>query len=126
MSRLIVLAAAAAMLGACATTTPPQALAPAIDLQRVNQQRYDADLAACQQVAAAALGTRQPKSRNEAVKDGVINAAKAGAKTLAKTGVNLVAAAPALAGQLTGDASAQRGRTIVSNCLKGRGYKVLE
>jgi hypothetical protein len=118
---------AAHALCACATTNPPQAAAPVMDLKRVNPAKYEKDLGECRVIADAAVGRKQaPASATQKVKTGVVGVAKAGVRTVAKTGVNVVQGAPTFVKELTGDTAADRSRVIVSNCLKGRGYAVLE
>jgi len=134
MKAALAIAAAVAVsagLSACATTAPTQAAAPALDLKRVDQARYQADLAECRTIADQAMGVerREQTSRSQSLRSGAVRAAQAGVQTVAKVGVNPVAALPQLAGALSGQAGPAdeaRGRAIVSNCLKGRGYRVLE
>jgi azurin len=131
MKRLAFIAALASAqaLAACASAPAPQAAAPALDLKRVNQVKYEQDLAECRSIADQVTRPAPApagQSRAAAMGSGVVRVARAGIKTVAKTGGNVVAALPQMANSLSGQDSQARARGIVSNCLKGRGYRVLE
>lgn len=117
LQRLLLLSMAVAMITACARNKP------IVDTQGVNMARYHQDLAACQQyaeqvntgekVAAGATGG--------AVVGGAIGAIFNGTK-----GAQRGAGAGAVGGAAKGAAAGNREQQqVVKNCLRGRGYRVL-
>jgi outer membrane lipoprotein SlyB len=110
-------------VAACASTYQP-----VIDLQGVDNYKYQQDLAACRQYA------EQVNPVQDAGLDALIGAA-GGAALGAATGAALGspaygAAAGAAAGGIGGAgyggiSGAERQKGIINKCLAGRGYKVL-
>ncbi|HIG40893.1 MAG: glycine zipper family protein [bacterium] len=94
-----------------------------VDTKGINDQRYQQDLAECQEY------TRQISTGTEAARSGVFGTA-VGAAIGAIVGnsrtVQKSAGVGAVTGSLKGGQNAQRRKHgVVSNCLRGRGYKVL-
>jgi outer membrane lipoprotein SlyB len=110
-------------LGACQGTRRPGFGGPIIDTQGVDMNRYTADLAECEAFAdqvpvaeRAAAGAAAG-----AVVTGAIGAVLGNSDTAARG-----AGAGAIGGAVRGTASGLRERNmIVHNCLRGRGYRVL-
>lgn len=92
-----------------------------IDPQGVDMGRYQADLSECKQIA------EQVESR--AVKGavgGAIIGAIAGEIVGGGNRTNVAAGLGALKGGVVGDAASKRERTrVVKNCLRNRGYSIL-
>lgn len=112
----IAMIGAAALLSACAQ-------APIIDRQGVSEEQYQRDYADCQQYAA------QVNTGGEAAKGGAIGAAIGGALG-AVVGNSGTAARGAGVGAISGAAKGsnraeRRKETVLYNCLRGRGYRVL-
>lgn len=110
-------------LVACQGGRRPGASGPIIDTQGVDMNRYAADLAACEAYAdqvpvaeRAAAGAAAG-----AVVTGAIGAVLGNSDTAARG-----AGAGAIGGAARGTASGLRERNlIIHNCLRGRGYRVL-
>lgn len=112
---LVVLAALA--LGACASR------GPIVDTQNTDMARYEQDLAQCRAYAG------QVNTGTEAGK-GAVGGAAVGAVLGAIVGNSSTAARGAgVGGVLGGARGASRGAgekdAVVKNCLRGRGYRVL-
>jgi hypothetical protein len=110
------IAIACLLLAGCSGTT-----GPIIDTQGVDMARYQQDLAQCQTYAS------QVKS-GTAVSKGAAGGAAVGAAVGAIAGGG--AAEGAGIGAVTGGAESARisdreKREVVGNCLRGRGYRVL-
>lgn len=107
----------ALMLGACASS------GPIVDTQGVDMSRYDQDLAQCETYAGKVnTGERAGKS---AAAGGVLGAIF-GAIVGNSSTVGKGAGVGAVAGGARGAASGEREKDqVVKNCLRGRGYKVL-
>jgi hypothetical protein len=75
---------------------------------------------------ATAPKTPPPATKAGKVKAGAVGAAKAGAKAVANNGINVVKGAKSFVKDVSGQSTAERARSIMINCLKGRGYAVLE
>jgi outer membrane lipoprotein SlyB len=103
------------LLAGCSSTS-----GPIIDTKGVNMSRYEADLADC-----------QGYSKQVHIEQGVAKGAAAGGAVGAATGAVVGDAGQgAGVGAIAGAAkSAQRGERektqVVNNCLRGRGYRVL-
>ncbi|MDO8273445.1 MAG: glycine zipper family protein [Gammaproteobacteria bacterium] len=96
---------------------------PIVDMQGVNVAQYNQDLAECQGYADEAEAGRQ-------VAGGAVAGAVVGAAIGAAVGnsdtAQRAAGAGAVGGGARGAASAVRERNqVLSNCLRGRGYRVL-
>ncbi|MDD5586419.1 MAG: glycine zipper domain-containing protein [Alphaproteobacteria bacterium] len=116
-------ALAAMFVAACASTYQP-----VVDMQGVDTYKYQQDLSACRQYA------EQVNPWESAGIDTLIGAAGGaalGAATGAVVGSPAMGAATGAAvggiggGAYGGLSGADRQKAIISNCLKGRGYKVL-
>ncbi|MDP1931613.1 MAG: glycine zipper family protein [Gammaproteobacteria bacterium] len=107
------------VLTACAGTDRR----PIVDMQGVNVTQYNQDLAECQAYADEVEAGRQ-------VAQGAVAGAVVGAAVGAVVGnsdtVQRAAGAGAVGGGARGaaNAAAER-RQVISNCLRGRGYRVL-
>lgn len=114
---------ALALLAGCA-----HSYQPIVDLQNVDQMRYQQDLAVCRQYAD------QVDPVKEAGTDlliGALGGAALGAATGAIAGDAAMGAATGAAiggiggAGVGGVSGAERQKQIIRNCLSGRGYKVL-
>ena len=139
ITRACTAAAAALLLASCATTGAPgqqQNWAPQIDAKGVDQTRYAADVAECNQYARENPNAdRGEAQKRGAMKYGAMGAGLAGLAVVATGGLALV---PMLAGSIAttvgtgavlggagGGAIADANyHNIVTSCLVGRGYKV--
>jgi outer membrane lipoprotein SlyB len=115
VKRTTVLALGLAFLSACSSSS-----GPIIDTKGVNMAHYEADLADCQ-------GYSEQVHIEEGVAKGTVAGGAVGAATGAVVGD---AGKGAGVGAIAGAAkSAQRGERektrVVHNCLRGRGYRVL-
>ena len=121
-SAVFVMSLAIALTG-CATTGTGSNFRPLVDNKGVDLNRYEADLQECQAYA---------KSTPNAGKSGVGGAAVGAALGLALAligGDQKLASAGAgavVGGALGASAGETSQRDIIRNCLKGRGYKVLQ
>ena len=138
MKTYIGLAASAALLAGCATTSgTQQSWAPQIDSKGVDMARYQADVAECNAFARANPNANKAEAqRKGAVKYGALGAGAAGLAVVSTGGLALL---PMLAGSVattvgTGAVLGGMGggmvadvhyQGIVNNCIAGRGYKVL-
>lgn len=108
---------AALLLGACASR------GPIIDTQGVDMARYDQDLAQCETYAA------QVNTGAEAGKSAVGGAALGAVLGAIIGNSSTVARGAGVGGVLGGARGAARGEgekeQVVKNCLRGRGYRVL-
>lgn len=116
MRKLVVVAGLAA-LAACA------GYQPVVDTRGVDAARYQADLAECQQYARQ----REPATQAAA---GAVAGAVFGALLAAAAGSRYDRGAMARVGAVSGAAGgashgAQSQVDIIRNCLRGRGYSVL-
>lgn len=146
MKQIVGIVLAAAMLTGCGTTAMPSMLGgptttsawtPMIDTRGVNQTRYERDLVECRAFADANPDANASQAaRDGAKRNGLTAGALMVGATVATGGLAMI---PLAAGSLlfgTG-ASAALGadsarsqaalayRSIVSNCLEGRGYSVI-
>lgn len=126
MQRMMIGALALAMLAGCATNQGYGASwVPVVDVRPQQQMQYAADLADCQRYAG------QVMSANDAAVGGAIAGAIFGALLGAAAGGNSrfnsqMAGVGALSGGVSAAAAAEGGqRGIISRCLAGRGYSVL-
>lgn len=98
---------------------------PIVDMQGVNQSRYEVDLAECQQYAQQQGGTGTSAAK------GAVGGAGVGGLIGLVTGGNGTRVAQsagvgAVIGGATGAYSGNKAQeNIVKRCLNGRGYKVL-
>ena len=116
MRRAVVVACAVSLAG-CA------GYRPVVDLKGVDQSRYEADLAECQQYARQ----RDPAAQAAA---GAVAGALLGVLLGAAAGSRFDRGAMARVGAVSGAAGgashgAESQIDIVRNCLRGRGYAVL-
>ncbi|MGB4248751.1 MAG: hypothetical protein WBJ75_13635 [Pseudohongiellaceae bacterium] len=96
---------------------------PIVDMQGVNVAQYNQDLAECQSYADEVEAGRQVAGG--AVAGAVVGAA-IGAAVGSSDTAQRAAGAGAVGGGARGAASAVRERNqVLSNCLRGRGYRVL-
>ena len=117
MSKLIVIALLPLTLAACRSSEP------IVDMQGVNQAQYNRDLAECRQYA------EQVESGREVVR-GAAGGAVVGAAVGAAVGNSDTAQRGAGAGAAVGAARGAReaerqSERVLRNCLRGRGYRVL-
>lgn len=115
---LLLISATVLTLSACTTTDEI-----IIDTNGVNMSRYDQDLTECK------IYSQEVKTGKKAAK-GAASGALVGAAIGAITGNSRTAAQGAGVGAVSGGAKGvSRGEqdevVVVKNCLKGRGYKVL-
>lgn len=138
---LLAIGAVALMSTGCATGQQMNQWRPVIDSQNVDQARYEQDLSECRSYAesnphadpqrAAADGARSSALRHGAMGVGLV--AAAGVMTgglalipMAAAGV-MGAVTGGMAGGWVGGSTADlRYQNIVSNCLVGRGYHVID
>jgi outer membrane lipoprotein SlyB len=96
---------------------------PIVDMRGVDERQYQNDLAECRDYAA------QVNTGKEAVKHGAAGAA-VGAVVGAVIGDHRTAERVAGVGAVTGSSKGisraeKRKQTVIFNCLRGRGYKIL-
>ena len=113
--RLLIVVAAATVLGACSGAS-----GPIVDTKGVDMARYERDKAECEAYATQV-------STGQAVGKGAAGGAVVGAAIGAITGN---AGQGAGIGAVTGGAESARisdreKANVVSNCLRGRGYRIL-
>jgi outer membrane lipoprotein SlyB len=116
----ITAAIAALSLAACATTGAEWR--PVIDTQGVDPVAYESDLRQCQAFSAQTMSAAQGAAA------GAVAGALLGAVLAAAVGGsrNQAAAYGATVGGVSAAANAEGGqRGIISRCLSGRGYRVL-
>jgi len=124
LKRISLLAVAGFALAACAA----QNYQPVIDPYGVDMGRYQADLASCRALAEQVDATGDT-AENALIGAGV--GAAGGAALGALSGDAGIGAATGAvigafgAGGASGIEKNQRQKTIINNCLKGRGYKIL-
>lgn len=117
MKLLLVTTVIGAALAACTTTGEI-----IIDERGVNMQRYEADLADCETYA------EQVRTGQKAAKGAASGAAVGGAIGGVRNGgdVGEGAAVGAISGTVKGLNEGERDQVrVVKNCLRGRGYRVL-
>lgn len=118
MRRLIVIALLPLTLLACRATD-----GPIVDMQGVNQAQYDRDLAECQRYADQVKVGREVAGR---AAGGAVVGAAVGAAVGNSDTVQRGAGAGAVVGAARGARDAERERErVLRNCLRGRGYRVL-
>lgn len=117
---IILLAVAMVLLSGCSTPRG-SSYQPIIDAKGKNPYQYDLDMRECQALATRATGTG----------NGALAGAAAGAVTAAiishnKSWQGDMTAKGALFGGAAGAAKATHDQeTVVKNCMRGRGYRVL-
>ena len=123
MKPVIVVALLAMLLTGCATRGANYR--PMIDTKGVDFNKFEVDLASCQEYARTQAGAK------EGAVAGAIVGAAFGALLAAVAGSNYDTGAAARVGGVTGAASGASGanqdqETIIKRCLQGRGYSVLK
>ena len=94
---------------------------PVIDPAGVDMAQYETDVAECEQIATQVDQKAGQQAAEGAVVGGLIGAVVGGSDS-ALTGAGV----GAIAGGASGSADTQREKsTVVKNCLRNRGYKVL-
>ena len=139
MKRVLVpLAALAVILGAAlpalsadpapATPAPAPTPPPLIDMKGVNADKFARDLGECRALAETAVPAPPPPPATKLgkLKSGATGVAKAGAKAVSKNGLNVIQGSKTFVNEVSGGPATERKKVIVANCLKGRGYAVLE
>ncbi len=114
---------AAAVLSACATAPTGENYVPMVDFREGQRETFSADLSACQAYAAQTAGAGQSAVAGAiagALLGVVLGAIAGGGIRNEMAGIGAVSGAVSGAG--TGEVSQ---RTIISRCLSGRGYSVL-
>lgn len=113
-----------------ASAPPAQVPDPVIDMKGVDAEKYAKDLTECKALAEATVSppaaAPAPATAAEKAKASVTGVAKAGAKAVAKNGLNVLQGAGTFVKEISGENAAARKHTIIVNCVKGRGYAVLE
>lgn len=141
MRRMICGLAVISMVSGCATSQSVANWRPVIDTQGgVNQTRYERDLQECRAYAEANPDANPETAATDGAKDSALRNGAMGAGAMAVAGVLTggialvpMAIAGAMGGAIGGMAGGFAGntvaeahyRSIVSNCLSGRGYRVL-
>jgi hypothetical protein len=111
------IAACAIALGGCAS----QKSRPVIDPAGVDMAQYEADLAECEQIAQQVEQKAPAGAAEGAVVGGAIGAILGGTDRAVRS-----AGVGAVAGGAGGAARTEREKsTVVKNCLRNRGYKIL-
>lgn len=101
--------------GGCATSKSR----PIIDPEGVDMARYEADVAACEQIAEQVDQRAGAAAAEGAVVGGVLGA-------IFRNDVGEAAAAGAVVGGVKGASSTEREKSrVVKNCLRDRGYRIL-
>lgn len=130
-----------ALLGGCATTNPASAWRPMVDTQRgFSATAYERDLGECRAYAeqnpeADPAAAAQAGARGMATTGGAIGVGTVVAAGLLTGGVALIPMAAAgaftaltggMVGAMGGNQMAEiKYKNIVSNCMVGRGYRVI-
>lgn len=113
LTRTLVLATVAVALGGCFATGAKHR--PIVDGS--DPRRYEADLAACQDVA---------RQRSYVNADVQLNAAIGGAVGAVVDGVEGAVAGAAIGGGAAAVDTVRERKAIVINCMEGRGHRVVE
>lgn len=110
------------LLAGCATTGNGANFRPIVDNKGVDLNRYEADLQECQSYAKATPNAGKSAAGGAATGGafGFVLALIGGGKKLASAGAGAV-----VGGAVGASAGETNQRDIIKNCLKGRGYKVL-
>jgi outer membrane lipoprotein SlyB len=100
------------------------ARSPIVDMKGVDEQRYQADLAECREYAKQAPGAGGGAAGGALVGAGVgyVLGQAVGARDPSAIGRG----GAVVGGAKGAGRGAQSRRQVVANCLKGRGYKVLD
>jgi len=119
MNRLLSLACACLVLAACTTTDEI-----IIDRKGVDMNSYEQDLAECRSYAEeVATGEKAAKgAASGAVVGGLIGAITGTSRSSAATGAGVGAVSGGTKGVVEGEEDKVK---VVKQCLRGRGYKVL-
>ncbi len=110
------------VLAGCATTGTGSNFRPIVDNKSVDLNQYEADLQECQAYAKATpnAGKSAAGGATAGAALGLALALIGGDKKLASAGAGAV-----VGGALGASAGETNQRNIIKNCLRGRGYKVL-
>lgn len=110
------------LLAGCATTGTGSNFRPIVDNKGVDLNRYEADLQECQAYAKSTPNAGKSAAGGAAAGAalGLALALIGGDKKLASAGAGAV-----VGGAVGASAGEGSQRNIIKNCLKGRGYKVL-
>lgn len=124
LARPIALAVSAALaLGGCANTGANYR--PMVDTKDVDMTRFESDLSDCSAYAARTAGAAEMAAVGAVV--GALIGAVLATTGGAKRDRGEIARVGAVSGALGAAADGERDqRTIIRNCLSGRGYKVLQ
>ena len=122
MSRLLLAAAVALTMTACAST--PQ-YRPVVD-HGVSTGDYETDLAECTQLAQSSRASAGKGAIGGAIAGALLGAALGRAAGLSGDYTQRVATVGAVQGTVAGGATANAKQTeIISNCIAGRGWNVV-
>jgi outer membrane lipoprotein SlyB len=114
---LIIGLAGIILIGGCAANSSK----PVIDPAGVDMVQYDTDVAECEQIATQVETKAGEGAAEGALVGGLIGAIVGGSDSVVE-GV----AVGAVAGGASGSAKTQKEKsTVVKNCLRNRGYKIL-
>jgi hypothetical protein len=129
--QIAVLCGLAILTAGCGTTAQPGGWTPMIDQRNVDPARYEQDFTECKSYAETG-GTVEEHGRRNAIRGGVAGGALAAGAIVATGGL---AAIPllggvvatqmgigALGGKFFADS---RYRSVITQCLNGRGYSVI-
>lgn len=109
----------------CATRGTGQAYRPLVDTKNVNTTNYEVDLRECQQYAAQVAGAAEQAVAGAA--GGAVLGALLAAAGGRRYSRSKSAAVGAVAGAAGGAASGEQNqRSVITRCLSGRGYRVLQ
>ena len=123
MPRILSLTLIALLLSACAGRGPAGAGAPIVDMKGVDPTQYGVDLRECQEYAnQVAVGQRAVGGAATGAVVGAAVGAAAGNSDTAKRSAGVGAVLGGARG--TGGAVREQ-RMVVRNCLRNRGYSVL-
>lgn len=140
MRLLALIIATSVALSGCATTSPASQWRPMVDTAGADNSRYEQDLQDCRAYAeanpeadpqqAAAEGARTDALRSGALGVGTMAAAGLMTGGLALVPLAVVGAFTAMTGGMVGGMGGSqladiKYRNIVSNCMVGRGYRVI-
>lgn len=123
MTKLLLLLLAMSLLGACANSGA--AYRPVVDTKGIDLNKYQIDLAECQQYAHQTAGAGESALGGAAA--GAIfgallaTAARDGSSKRGAAGIGAVSAAAGAGAQ-----GEMNQRDVIRRCMNGRGYKVLQ
>lgn len=110
------------LVAACSTIKDPSGAI--VDMQGVNRQQYEIDLADCQRYAdEVPVGKHVATGAAAGAAVGAVGGAVSGAN---KTGIGQAAGVGAVyGGTVAGVSAVGEHRQVLRECLRGRGYRVL-